>query len=191
MKVKLTNIATIQSGYHFKERIENDKNADVQFIQLKDIDEYNRIDFSNLWRINLPNIRHTQLLEKGDILIKCRGNNLTSSVVDENIKNTIATSHFFIIKLKTKNVLPEYLAWFLNDAPTQKNIKLGIGGTYMQVLNKKYLENIEINIPSIEIQQKVIKLKNLNEQEQKLLRKKVGLKKLLIDLQLRNIINKG
>ena len=188
----ITNIVTIQSGYHFKEKIENDKMGAIQFIQLKDIDEYNRIDYSNLLRNNLPNIRSTQLLEKCDILIKCRGISFTSAVVDISIENAVATSHFFVLRIKDRNlIIPEYLSWFLNDAPTQRIIKTGTGGTYMQVLNKKFLENLEIQIPSIALQQKVVKMKFLNEHEQMLLNKKVELKKLLIDLQLRKIINKG
>ncbi len=188
----ITNIVTIQSGYHFKEKIENDKMGAIQFIQLKDIDEYNRIDYSNLLRNNLPNIRSTQLLEKGDILIKCRGISFTSAVVDISIENAVATSHFFVLRIKDRNlIIPEYLSWFLNDAPTQRIIKTGTGGTYMQVLNKKFLENLKIQIPSIALQQKVVKMKFLNEHEQMLLNKKVELKKLLIDLQLRKIINKG
>lgn len=189
---KIVNIATIQSGYHFKEKIENDKVGAIQFIQLKDIDEYNKINYSNLLKYNLPNIRSTQFLEQGDILIKCRGISFTSAVVDDRIKNAVATSHFFVLKIRDRSfILPEYLSWFLNDAPTQRKIKTGTGGTYMQVLNKTFLENLEIQIPSMEIQQKVVNLKSLNEHEQKLLNKKVELKKLLIDLQLRKIINKG
>jgi restriction endonuclease S subunit len=192
MKELLVNIATIQSGYHFKEKIENDKTGNIQFIQLKDIDEYNDIDYSNLLRNNLPNIKKTQFLKKGDVLIKCRGINFTSAVIDEFVENSVATSHFFVLRINNKDeILPEYLSWFLNDAPTQRNIKSGIGGTYMQVLNKTFLENIEIQIPSIEIQKKVVNLKILNQREQKLLNKKAELRKLLIDLQLRKIINKG
>lgn len=189
---KIENIATIQSGYHFKEKIENDKVGAIQFIQLKDIDEHNKIDYSSILRYNIPNIRSTQFLEQGDILIKCRGISFTSAVVNENVKNAVATSHFFVLRIRDRNlIIPEYLSWFLNDAPTQRIIKTGTGGTYMQVLNKNFLENLEIHIPSMEIQQKVVKLKSLNELEQKLLSKKVELKKLLIDLQLRKIINKG
>jgi restriction endonuclease S subunit len=190
MKVLLNNIAIIQSGYHFKEKIENDKNGNIKFIQLKDIDEYNKIDLSNLWKNKFPNIKVNQLLVKGDILIKCRSTNFTASVVDEDVENTIATSHFFIVRLTTNNIIPEYFVWFINDAPTQKIIKSGLSGTHMQLMNKKLLENIEIIIPSIEIQQEIIKIKNLKEREQKLLSKKIELKNLLIDLQLRKIINK-
>lgn len=191
MKDILANITNIQSGYHFKERIENDNNGEFQFIQLKDIDDYNRINYSSLLRNNLPNIKQTQLLEKGDILFKSRGMKFTASVVDEHIQNTIATSHFFIIKIKSRNIIPDYLAWFLNDVSTQKIIKLGIGGTRMQVLNKKFLENIEITIPSIDIQQKIINIKKLSEHEQKLLKRKNELRTLLVDLHLRKIIFKG
>ncbi|MDT3740744.1 MAG: restriction endonuclease subunit S [Candidatus Kapabacteria bacterium] len=189
---KIINIASIQSGYHFIEKIENDKKGAIQFIQLKDIDEYNRIDYSNLLRNNLPNIRQTQFLEKGDVLIKCRGISFTSAVIDVTIENGVATSHFFVLRIIDKNlILPEYLSWFLNDVPTQRSIKTGIGGTHMQVLNKKFLSEINIMIPPIEIQQKIVYLKKLNEHEQKLLLKKVECKKLLMDLQLRKIINKG
>ena len=190
MKLKLANIATIQSAYHFREKIENDKDGNIQFIQFKDIDELNRINYDNLSKISLPNIRQSQLLEKGNILMKCRGINFSASIIDKNVQNTIATSHFFILKIKNQNIIPEYLAWFLNEATTQKIIKLGVGGSYMQVLNKKFLENLEITIPSINIQKKIINLHSLGEQEQKLLIRKGELRSLLLNLQLRKILNK-
>ena len=188
---KLQNIALIRSGYHFKESIENDLQGAIQFIQLKDIDEYNKIDFRNLLRNKLDNVKPNQYIQQGDILFKNRGKNFTAAFIDVLVNNTIATSHFFIIKVENKNVIPEYLAFVLNDEPIQKLLKIGTGGTSIQTLNKKFLENIEITIPSIDIQNKIIKLNNLVEQEQKLLKRKIVLRKLLIDLQLRNVINKG
>jgi restriction endonuclease S subunit len=60
----------------------------------------------------------------------------------------------------------------------------------MQMLNKKFLEKIEITIPSLDIQHKMINLKFLNDRELKILNRKTELSKLLIGLQLRKIINK-
>ncbi len=189
---KIINIASIQSGYHFTEKIENDRNGNIQFIQLKDIDEYNKIDYSDLHRILNTNIKQNHILRNGDLLIKCRGTNFTASVFNSKFENVIVSSHFFVLRIMDKNlILPEYLSWFLNDAPTQRSIKTGIGGTHMQVLNKKFLGELNILIPPIEIQQNVVYLKNLNEHEQKLILKKVEYKKLLMELQLRKIINKG
>lgn len=190
MKEILANIASIQSGYHFKEKIENDKDGAIRFIQLKDIDESNSINYSQLIKNNLLNIQNSKFLNKGDVIIKCRGMNFTASVIDRQVENIVATSHFFVIRIKTKNVLPEYLSWFLNDAPTQKIIKLGISGTHMQMLNKKFLEKIEITFPSIDIQRNIINLEKLKEHERKLLTRKVELKKLLIELQLRKLLIK-
>jgi restriction endonuclease S subunit len=189
---KIINIASIHSGYHFTEKIENDKNGTFQFIQLKDIDVFNKIDYSNFHKILNTNIKTNQILRNGDILIKCRGTNFTASVFNLNYENVIASSHFFILRLFDYNlIMPEYFSWFFNDEPIQKEIRIGIGGTHMQVLNKKFLGELKILIPPIEIQQKIVYLKNLNEQEQKLSKKKVDLKNLLMDLQLRKIINIG
>jgi restriction endonuclease S subunit len=192
MVEKLTDIATVQSGFHFTERIENEKSGRVRFIQLKDIDEYNMIQYSALWKSNIQNIRPNHFLEAGDILIKSRGNNFTASVYESDGIDTIATSHFFVIRLNKKSmVLPDYLAWYLNDDITQKFIKLGTVGTYMLILNKKHLENVQVSIPSMEIQNKVIQIKKLSLKEKTLLKRKIELKTKLIDLELREAVSKG
>ncbi len=188
----ISNIADVNSGHHFKERIVDDPNGSIKFIQLKDIDDSIGINYSHLIRNNVPYIKHTQFLKQGDIIVKCRGNSFTSVVFDSILDNVVATSHFFVIRIKCpKEIIPEYLSWFINDGPSQRIINAGTGGTHMQVLNKKFLSNIEIRIPSIEIQQKIVKLKSLSKTEQILQAKRFDLRNLLIDHKLRNLINKG
>lgn len=183
----LKNIATIQSGYHFVERIENDKNGDYHFIQLKDIDNYNKIMYSQLTKCNLQNVKDTQLLKIGDVIIKTRGLNFTASVIDEDLSNLIATSHFFVLRVNN-TVLPEYLANFINDDKTQKVIKLGTAGTNVQIINKVFLESLEVATPTLDIQHKIVRIKELSFMEEKLVNKKMSLRKLFIDSKLRKLL---
>ena len=56
------------AGYGLYIKIENDIEGKVQFIQLKDIDEYYMINYDSLLKTNKPNIKQTQLLEKEFLL---------------------------------------------------------------------------------------------------------------------------
>lgn len=190
MNKKISQIAEIKSGFLFKESIKADKEGNVSVVQLKDVDNRGALNLKGLQRITLEKIESENFLVVGDVLLKAKTNNPNSSFVSELITNTIATAHYFIIRTRDKEVLPGYLAWYLNQNPARKYFDKHAGGTCIQVINKQVLGNLEVVVPDLKIQELIEKIYQLHRREQDIIDTIKEIKHKLILVQLMSAISK-
>ncbi|MBI4652190.1 restriction endonuclease subunit S [Candidatus Desantisbacteria bacterium] len=189
MKKTILKIAEIKSGFLFKESIKSDKDGIISVIQLKDVDENGILNVSNLQRITLENVDHRNFITAGDVLLKAKTNHPVSVFVKDVSANTIVTAHYFIIRIKRTDVLPGYLAWYLNQRPAQNYFDKQAGGTRIQVINKQVLGELEVVIPGRNIQEKIVKIYSLYQKEQNLMDVLQAKKHKLILSQLLSVID--
>ena len=79
---KLNELVTMQSGYQFRGRVENDPKGDGRLIQLKDITGGEQIQFlPNLALIKTKSIGQQYVLQDGDLLIPNRGKNTLANLI--------------------------------------------------------------------------------------------------------------
>ena len=190
MKKRISQIAEIKSGYLFKKGIDPAKDGNVSVVQLKDVDDRGFLKLEGLQRISLDKIASENFLSVGDILLKAKTNNPVSAVFREKLPNTIATAHYFIISIKKADVLPGYLAWYLNQRPAQIYFERNAGGTRIQVINKQILGDLEVVIPDLEAQERIEKIYQLHQREQNLSDAIKEKKHKLILSQLLSVISK-
>jgi restriction endonuclease S subunit len=69
------------------------------------------------------------------------------------------------MQLKTNNVKPEYVAWFLNHTKTQAFLQGVAKGTAIKSVTISILEKIEIFIPDYTKQLTILELFNLQKKE--------------------------
>lgn len=190
MKKKISQIAEIKSGYLFKEGIKPDKEGNVSVVQLKDVNGRGVLNLNELQRISLEKIDPENYLVVGDVLLKAKTNNPVSAVVRKELPNTIATAHYFIISVKKADVLPGYLAWYLNQRPAQVYFNRNAGGTRIQVINKQLLSELEVVMPDLKTQDKIEKIYELHQREQDLVEFIKEKKHALVLAQLLSMISK-
>lgn len=168
MQEKLKNITAISSGQTFRGRIENDRDGAVWVIQMKNLDD----SYTSL--MNVPHlvkedeISERQLLEKGDILFLAKGNNNKAFVFNEN-HPAVAVSLFFVIRPDKSKVIPEYLAWFLNNKNTQNLLHSMRAGAMISNIKKPTLEELKIKLPPLKEQELIAKIYSLSIKEQDIL----------------------
>jgi restriction endonuclease S subunit len=90
-------------------------------------------------------------------------------------KNIIASSSVYILRLKDKNIMPEYLTIYLNSSDGQKQLTESSTGATIKSIKKNDLENIEIIMPNLEKQKKIIEVYHTNNKLQEALIKKINL----------------
>jgi len=79
--------------------------------------------------------------------------------INQNNSNLLVQSYMAIIRCNSDIVLPEYLAFKLNTADIQNQLSKSVqGGSMIQLLKVSHLREINIDIPSIEHQQKLINI---------------------------------
>ncbi|MCL5878809.1 MAG: restriction endonuclease subunit S [Deltaproteobacteria bacterium] len=185
----ITNIAEIKSGFLFKTGLTPDKEGNVSVIQLRDIDGEGNLHKENLIKVLEPSYVGEDCVRKGDILFKAKTDHPVAAMVAEELKDTLVTAHYFIIRLKTTTVLPAYLSWYLNQKPARMYFDKHAGGTRVQIINKQVLGNLEIIIPELTVQEKIVKINSLYQRESALLDLLREKKQKLIAVKLLNIVS--
>ena len=176
----LSDIATVSSGYLFRSKLEHSEGGQYKVIQMKDVDACNNLDMKGLARVNINSLKQEYLIRKDDIIFRSRGQQNLATLVEQPLENTIAVSQFFIIRVKCKDVISAYLAWYINQKPAQQELNRRAAGSNTQHINKSNLEQLEIEVPSMELQRKVVELHKLGTEEERIMTSiRDGRKKLL------------
>lgn len=115
----------------------------------------NSFDVSDVKFIPAFSISKDIELDSGDLLITRKGTYGISVIVDDEHKSMVISSEIFRIVLKKDNVNPHYIAIYLNsNIPKQLFNRISTGGI-MGHISQDALKNIQIILPSLEIQNKI------------------------------------
>lgn len=163
----LKDIAAIRSGYLFRGKIEPDASGRYQVIQIGDIMPDARLSAKPLVRVSLPDVKSTQILEQGDVLFISRGPRKQAVAITGQMENAIATSQFFILR-PAGTVLPEYLAWYINQRPAQRYIEEHSTGTSVTLINLEALKTLPVETPPMETQARIAQIHQLSLREREL-----------------------
>ena len=170
MKNKLKDIALVQMGLSFRSRIEPEADGNVAVIQMRDLTEDNKLDHSNLTTININDINERHLVKYKDLVFRSRGKTTTATIIDEESCQAVVSAPLFLIRVTNKNVLPEYLCWFINLSSSQAFLHSRATGTAMTMIGKSVLDALEIPLPNLEMQEQIVTLADLLNKEQRLMR---------------------
>jgi len=169
MKTKLVSVAEVQIGYQALKRIDPDPQGTHAIIQVKDINNKQELDTSDLYPFIPEREPERYQVDKGDVLFMSRGRNNLAYPVRWGLRNTLAASTFFILRLRSESVLPEYLAWAINQPPMQAKLKERTHATTtVPLIPKADFEALKIDVPPLELQRKIVALNDLLVKEREL-----------------------
>lgn len=171
---QLNEIAEIILGYTFRNSLSSQEDGNTFVVQARNISEYLSVKSEDLLKIHLENNRAKSFAKNNDVVLSSRGI-FKSSVIKADSDNLIASASVYLLRLKTAEVIPEYLAIFLNSEDTQKKIQEKITGAVIKTLLKKEVGEIEIVIPNLDDQKKIVAIYFNNLEQKKLLNKKIEL----------------
>ena len=169
--MKLKQIASISTGYPFRGKISEVAGTGIVAVQMKDASPESGINWLSCIETELSGKRTPDLLHAGEILFAARGSNNCAVLVDLTIANTqaVASPHFYIISSKINNLLPEYLAWLLNQEPCQRYFQREAEGTLTKSIRRSVLENTPVAVPELSKQHAIISLAKTLKKEQQLI----------------------
>lgn len=153
---KLKNIAEIISGYSFRVSVFDYPLGDTIFLQSKNLLKNMTLDLNIDLRLDFKNVKTKAFTKRNDILLGSKGNP-TVGYVDTNDKILVSSS-IYIIRVNDQAVLPKYLAIYLDSTKGHNELsKITLGG-YIKGISKTNLEELQIPIPSMDIQKKMVSL---------------------------------
>lgn len=97
-------------------------------------------------------------LEINDILFSAVGTVGKIAFVDFKPDNFDVNESTFILKPNKENIIPKYLVYYLKSDNIQGEVKKLLKGSTLAGLRKNNLEKLEIPIPSIETQEKIVEI---------------------------------
>lgn len=184
MKALIKDITNIQTGLFAKPA----GIGELVYLQSKHFDEYGQLH--SVLHPDLPaeGISDKHLLKDGDVLFAAKGTKNFAAVFENHNEPSVASTSFFVIRPTDNKVLPQYLAWFLNNPATQTLLKGQAIGTSIPSISKQVLENLEITVPGIETQKAILQITQLRNKEKSLKQRIEALREKQIQQQIINSI---
>lgn len=178
----LAELATIQSGIYGKAA--ND--ADLVYLQARHFDAHGHLAVEELYaELSSKDVGEQHLLKDGDVLFAAKGGKNFAALYEAHNPPAVASTTFFVIRLKTNLLLPAYLCWFLNHAEVMQKLTSSAKGTSVPAIGKSALVDLKVLCPPLEIQQLIAQIDRLSQrataiQEQLLLLKHQATQKKLM-----------
>lgn len=171
-EVKLDTIATISSGLVIKRKQamnESEVLGHYPMLTLKSFEQNGWLNKNELEEFTSNEIIDEKYLtQKGDVIVRLSSPN-TAIAIDENSAGILIPSLFTIIRIHSKEILPEYLSILLNSEYMKKIYLKSLVGSAIQVIKTGTLKDINIELKSFKIQEKVVELNQLIRREKMLL----------------------
>jgi hypothetical protein len=158
-------------GYSFRTRLESMASGNVAVIQMKDLSDNNCVDLSALTCIDMDNPQEHHLVKPGDLIFRSRGLSSTSAILLEDPGMAVVAAPLLRIRVSDHGVLPEYLNWFISQAPAQAFLTRHAKGTAQKMISKETLEGLEVFVPPLELQRTIVEITALAEKERHILEK--------------------
>jgi restriction endonuclease S subunit len=187
MYSQLKDIAAIRSGYPFRGRVEPVPDGEFRVVQIKDISQSARLEFGDLLRVDLPDVRQDYLLKRDDVLFASRGTRKQAVSIEGDLDNTTFGTQFFAIGARD-GVLPAYLAWYINQQPAQRYLEEHSMGSNVRIVTKEALSRMPIQLPPLDVQRKVVEVHRLSLKEKELAQAIQAKRSLLVETALLGIV---
>ncbi len=109
-------------------------------------------------------INKNYLTQYNDILVRLREPNIAVLIDEDNI-NLLIPSLVATVRVDSDSVDSKFLTYYLNSTTAKRALKSSITGTAINMIKTKELEDLEIKLPSLEEQKKIVKFLDLTNKE--------------------------
>lgn len=173
---KLESLASFHSGLQLS-RMQNQKDNEsfsYKVIKISDFGDFGTLGLENTERITFSKpISESNMTQEGDVLIRLKAP-LSAIYVTKDYAGCVFPSVMAVIKTDPSRLLPQYLAHYLNSSIPQGYFQeCSTNGTMMSFLRLKDLKELEICLPSIEQQKKIVQLICESDKKIALLQEKI------------------
>lgn len=170
MRVELKEIATVQAGYSFRSGLESSANGSVAVVQMKDLSADGTVDCKGLARVEMGALKEHQLVRSGDLIFRSRGLVSTSAILLEDPGIAVVAAPLLRVRVTRPDlILAGYLNWYIGQRDAQVFLSSRAKGTAQKMISKNAVESLEICLPSLVQQTRILELASLSVCEQRLI----------------------
>lgn len=154
-------------GFPFRSRLEHEPDGEVTVVQMKDIDEGTRMHIEGALRRSASAFGEQHYLRPGDLVFRSRGRTNLAVLVPKEIQSAVLAAPMILIRPK-KDVLPEYLHWYINLPAVQILLSGMAEGTSVRMVSKAALAAFEVPVPDLSAQERIVTIAALEAEAQRL-----------------------
>ncbi len=166
----LDDCAQVRAGYPFRGGIEEVPHGDVGVVQMKDIEPGGDVNWAGIVRTELEGRRPQEWVGPGDVLFVARGPRFYAACVSQAPVPAVCSPHLLQLRIRAgMALLPEFLAWQLNQTPLQRQIQAAAEGSNQLSIRRTVLAALTISVPSLETQYRIVNLAKAAREERVLL----------------------
>jgi len=175
VNTKLSQIAEIKTGVFAKPEM----SGAVVYLQSRHFDESGNLSSVVKADLRVDSLTTKHLLKSGDLLFAAKGSRNFATVYRSDFA-AVASTTFFVLRVRDSVVLPEYLSWLLNSPATKKVLKGEAIGSSIVSISKVALGNLKMDVPSFDTQRKILEISRLSKAEYELRLKIAELRRLQV-----------
>ena len=174
MTVFLGNIATVRTGLvvaRKKAKLDSLQHIKYEQISLRYFSTGIKLDKPEKEKdifVSAEEIAGKYLTQEGDVVVRLRAPS-SAVYIEKEDEGLLIHSLLAVIRVKSDKVDAKYLAYYLNARATQRVLKQDVKGTAIPMLKTKDLERLEVILPPLEKQKKLVAFLELTDKEQILL----------------------
>ncbi len=170
MICELEQCAEVRSGHPFRGSVPEISGGSAMAVQMRDLSVASGVSWDRVARTNLEGRKEPDWLQPGDILFVAKGARNFAVCLNDIPGPAVCSQYFFLIRVRdAKTLLPEFLAWQINQLPAQRYLGKGAEGTDQLSIRRGVLEALPIAVPPVEQQHQLINLDKTVRQERHLL----------------------
>jgi len=165
----LEYVVDVQSGHPFRGSVQEVVDGNGYALQMRDLNPDGSVAWPNLARTSVEGRREPEWLVPGDVVFVARGQRNYAVCLSEVPLPTVCSQYFFLLRCKTPSLAPEFLAWQINSAPCQRYLAKNAEGTDQLGIRRPVLESLQIAVPDLETQHRIVSLHQQALAERKVL----------------------
>ena len=150
----------IAAGHPFRGSIPHVDDGDVRVVQLRDVSSDGIVNWDHTVKTKIGGWKEPDWLKTGDVLFMYRGTRTLAVHIYDVPFNAVCSPNFYLIRVIADSLLPEFLAWQLNQTPAQSYFRQHAEGSAQLHIRRAELEALQLTVPSMAEQRKVVELAN-------------------------------
>jgi len=191
MKGRLNHIADIFTGVTLREKPvpATDGNAQVLLMQLGDLNTEGNIQSHTMLKVSQQDHFDKFMVSAGEIVFRGRGAGFVAAVMPHAELPIVVASPLIIIRPNLKKVDPHYLVWAMTNDHARRYYAEHSRGSNIVGIGKRDLDQLEIDLPPINVQKMIGQVEQLAAEEQRLLTRYQKAKSRLVEAMIVESIN--
>ena len=140
--------------------------------------------------VSKEKIKEIYLTQPNNVLIRLREPNIALNISEKN-SGLVIPSFVASVRVDETKVNSKFLTYYLNSTTAKRALKAHITGTAINMIKTKELEDLEIQLPSLEEQKKIVEFLDLTSKEINLLEELKNQKEKYYQEVFNNILKKA